>query len=194
MADMSRKKNLAMSSRDRRIGLALVAGMLVVGGLIALTGVFIPAGAPSRTPGAIPGVTNPAALARAPRLEGYPPPDRALGPDDLKPEQLPALPAPARSELRWSLGWTGRRDGLQLRLLIFTTAEAARLALAPAPGDLPLEGVGEAAVQRGPDRLVFLRGAALGVVSAPTGQPPASVAEAARELDAALVRNLPGLR
>ena len=192
MEVMSRKKNLAMSSRDRRIGLALVAGMLVVGGLIALTGVFIPAGAPSRTPGAIPGVTNPAALARAPRLEGYPPPDRALGPDDLKPEQLPALPAPARNALRWSLGWTGRRDGLQVRLLIFATPEAARLALAPVPGDQPLEGVGEVAVRRGPDRLVFLRGTALGVVTAPTGQPPAGMAEAARELDAALVRNPPG--
>jgi hypothetical protein len=194
MAAMSRKKNLAMSSRDRRIALALVVGMLVVGGLIALTGIFIPAGAPTTSPGAIPGITNPVALARAPRLEGYPAPDRALGPDDLKPELVPALPEATRGELRWSLGWTGRPDGLQVRLLIFGTPEAARLALAPAKADRALGGLGEAAVERGPDRIVFLRGTALGVVSAPPGQPPGSLAEAARELDAAVVRSSPAWR
>jgi hypothetical protein len=186
---MSRKKNLAMSPRDRRIALALVVGMLVVGGLLVSTGIFVPSGAPTRTPGAIPGVNNPVALAGAPRLQGYPPPDRALGPEDLKPELLPALPAAVRSELRWSLGWTGRRDGLQVRLLIFATPEAARLALAPARGDRPFDDVGEAAVQRGPDRILFTRGAALGVVSAPAGQKPDALVDAARELDAALVRN-----
>ncbi|MBP1611766.1 MAG: hypothetical protein H6Q01_429, partial [Acidobacteria bacterium] len=39
MAAMSRKKNLAMSRRDRRIALALVVGMLVVGGLLVSTGI-----------------------------------------------------------------------------------------------------------------------------------------------------------
>jgi len=194
MAAMSRKKNLAMSRRDRRIALALVVGMLVVGGLLVSTGIFVPSGTPSRTPGAIPGVNNPSALARAPRLEGYPPPDRALGPDDLKPELLPALPEAVRADLRWSLGWTGRRDGLQVRLLIFATPEAARLAFAPAAGDRPLEGVGEAAVQRGTERIVFVRGASLVVLSAPAGQPPAGLTDAARELDAALVRSPPGAR
>jgi hypothetical protein len=194
MAGMSRKKNLAMSPRDRRIALALVVGMLVVGGLLVSTGIFIPAGNPSRTPGAVPGINNPAALAQAPRLDGYPAPDRALGPEDLKPELLPALPEPARAALRWSLGWTGRRDGLQVRLLLFATPEAARQALAPATGDRPLAGLGESALQRGKDRVVFLRGNAVGVVSGPVGQPPEALEAAARELDAALVRNPPASR
>jgi hypothetical protein len=185
---MSRKKNLAMSRKDRRIALGLIAGVLVLGGLLVSTGVFIPSGTPSRTPGAIPGVNNPAALARAPRLEGYPPPDRALGPEDLKPELVPALPEPARGALRWSLGWTGRSDGVQVRLLLFETPEAAGRALAPAAGDRPAAGLGERAVWRGADRLLFVRGNALGVVSAPSGPSPAPLEAAARELDAALAR------
>jgi hypothetical protein len=191
MAGMSRKKNLAMSPRDRRIALALVVGMLVVGGLLVSTGIFIPSGNPRRTPGAVPGINNPAALAQAPRLDGYPAPDRALGPEDLKPELVPALPEPARDALRWSLGWTGRRDGVQVRLLLFATPEAARQALAPATGDRPLAGLGESALQRGNDRVLFLRGSAVGVVSGPVGQPPEALEAAARELDAALVRNPP---
>ncbi len=189
MAGMSRKKNLAMSPRDRRIAFALVVGMLVVGGLLVSTGIFIPAGPPTRSPGAIPGVSNPASLARAPRLEGYPAPDRALGPDDLKPDQVTALPESARGELRWSLGWTGRRDGLQVRLLLFANSEAARASLAAAPGDRPLEGLGEAAVRRGSDRILFVRGSALGVVSAAGAPPPEALSNAAHELDDALARS-----
>ncbi len=193
MADMSRKKNLEMSPRDRRIAFALVVGLLVVGGLLVSTGIFLPAGGPTRSPGAIPGVNNPVSLARAPRVEGYPPPDRALGPDDLKPEQVPALPEPARGALRWSLGWTGRRDGLQVRLLLFGNPEAARLSLAAAPGDRTLEGLGEAAVRRGTDRILFVRGSALGVVTASGTQPPEALLSAAHELDDALARSSPVL-
>lgn len=186
---MSRKKNLAMSRKDRRIALGLVAGVLVLGGLLVSTGIFVPSGTPRRAPGAVPGINNPAALARAPRLEGYPAPDRALGPEDLKPELVPALPEPARGALRWSLGWTGRSDGVQVRLLLFETPEAARDALASKAGDRPASNLGERAVWRGTDRLLFVRGNALGVVSAPAGPSPPPLMAAARELDAALARH-----
>jgi len=188
---MSRKKNLAMSPRDRWIAFGVIAGILVVGGLLAWTGVFIPRAGTDRASGSIPGVHNPESLASAPRLDGYPAPNHALGPQDLKPETALALPEAVRRSLRWSLGWTDRRDGIQVRLLLFDGPGAARESLGSQRADEPLPGVGERALFRGADRVVFVRGAALGVVTGPLGAPREALLEAAQKLDASLSRTFP---
>lgn len=191
---MSRKQKLAMSRRDRWIAIGIVAGILLVGGLLAGTGILIPRVGSGQTAGAIPGVHNPASLDSAPRLRSYPAPNQALGPNDLKPDTILALPEAVRDRLLWSLGWTSRGDRLQVRLLLFDGDDAARGALTAERGDEPLSDLGEVAVARGPDRVVFVRGAGLGVVTGPVGSTREVLVEAARALDASLVKTFAGSR